>query len=132
AAADNPVSPAPNPTTIRHPGTCAPFLGGPLTHNPSTPLLSAFRENRFESNGGVFNYTSRQYLASGRVDHHFSENNQLYLSYRYGHDLEENPDVQSLTGFSAGSSIHNYVNNIQLGLYDTFSAKMPNELRIQW
>ncbi|PYT70857.1 MAG: hypothetical protein DMG42_17955, partial [Acidobacteria bacterium] len=75
---------------------------------------------------------TRQYLASGRVDHHFSENNQLYLSYRYGHDLEENPDVQSLTGFSAGSSIHNYDNNIQLGWYHTFSAKTQNEFRIQW
>src|SRR5439155_561380 len=57
---------------------------------------------------------------------------QLYLSYRYGHDLEENPDVQSLTGFSAGSSIHNYDNNIQLGWYHTFSAKTQNEFRIQW
>jgi len=66
------------------------------------------------------------------MDHQFSENNHLYLSYRFGHDLEENPDVQSLTGFSAGSSIHNYDHNIQLGWYHTFSAKTQNELRLQW
>src|SRR6184192_948567 len=124
--------PAPNPTTNVPAGTCAAILGGTLTLNPATSPLSAFLVNQFENNGGVFNYNTRQYLASGRVDHHFSENNQLYLSYRYGHDLEENPDVQSLTGFSAGSSIHNYDNNIQLGWYHTFSAKTQNEFRIQW
>jgi hypothetical protein len=124
--------PAPNPTTNVPAGTCAAILGGTLTLNPAASPLSAFLVNQFENNGGVFNYNTRQYLASGRVDHHFSENNQLYLSYRYGHDLEENPDVQSLTGFSAGSSIHNYDNNIQLGWYHSFSAKTQNELRIQW
>ena len=60
--------------------------------------------NQLESNGGLFDYTTREYLFSGRLDHHISEADSINLSYRYGHDLEENPDVQSLTGFSAGSS----------------------------
>ena len=124
--------PAPNPTTNVPAGTCAAILGGTLTLNPAASPLSAFLIDQFETNGGVFNYNTRQYLASGRMDHQFSENNHLYLSYRFGHDLEENPDVQSLTGFSAGSSIHNYDHNIQLGWYHTFSAKTQNELRLQW
>ena len=124
--------PAPNPTTNVPAGTCAAILVGTLTLNPAASPLSAFLVDQFENNGGVFNYNTRQYLASGRLDHRFSENNQLYLSYRYGHDLEENPDVQSLTGFSAGSSIHNYDNNIQLGWFHTLSANAQNELRLQW
>lgn len=124
--------PAPNPTTNLPAGTCAAILVGTLTLNPAASPLSAFLVNQFESNGGVFNYNTRQYLASGRMDHRFSESNQLYLSYRYGRDLEENPDVQSLTGFSAGSSIHNYDHNIQLGWFHAFSANAQNELRLQW
>jgi hypothetical protein len=124
--------PAPNPTTNVPAGACAAILAGTLTLNPAASPLSAFLIDQFATNGGVFNYNTRQYLASGRMDHQFSENNHLYLSYRFGHDLEENPDVQSLTGFSAGSSIHNYDHNIQLGWYHTFSAKTQNELRLQW
>ena len=82
-----------------------------------------------ESNGGLFNYTTRQYLFSARLDHHFSETDNISLTYRYGHDLEENPDVQSLTGFSAGSSIHNYDNNLQASWYHIFSPRTQNELR---
>ncbi|HKW61644.1 MAG TPA: TonB-dependent receptor [Candidatus Acidoferrum sp.] len=124
--------PAPNPTTNVPAGTCAAILGGTLTLNPAANPFSAFLVNQFENNGGVFNYNTREYLASGRLDHRFSENNQLYLSYRYGHDLEENPDVQSLTGFSAGSSIHNYDDNFQVGWYHAISAKTQNEFRAQW
>lgn len=124
--------PAPNPTTNVPAGTCAAILAGTLTLNPAASPLSSFLVNQFENNGGVFDYNTREYLASGRLDHRFSESNQLYLSYRYGHDLEENPDVQSLTGFSAGSSIHNYDDNIQAGWFHAFSATAQNEFRLQW
>ena len=124
--------PAPNPTTNLPASACAAVLTGVLTVNPATSPLNAFLVNQFEANGGVFNYNTREYLASGRMDHRFSENDQLYLSYRFGHDLEENPDVQSLTGFSAGSSIHNYDHNIQAGWFHQFSAKTQNEFRAQW
>jgi hypothetical protein len=119
--------------------TCAGVLGLGLTVSPVTGLpgtlqnsTNQFLINQFEDNGGLFNYNTREYLASGRLDHRFSENNQLYLSYRYGHDLEENPDVQSLTGFSAGSAIHNYDDNIQAGWFHQFSAQTHNEFRAQW
>jgi len=85
-----------------------------------------------ESNGGLFNYTTRQYLFSARLDHRFNETDNVTLTYRYAHDLEENPDVQSLTGFSAGSSIHNYDNNLQASWYHVFSPRTQNELRAQY
>src|SRR5580658_8367707 len=100
--------PAPNPTTNLPGAVCGAILGGALTVNPATSPVDAFLVNQFETNGGVFPYNSHEYLASGRLDHRFNTTNQLSVTYRYGHDLEESPDVQSLTGFSAGSSTHTY------------------------
>jgi len=71
-------------------------------------------------------------LASGRFDHHFNGSNQLSINYRFGHDREENPDVQSLTGYSRGSSIHNYDDTLQAAWYHLFSPRTQNEARVQW
>jgi hypothetical protein len=59
-------------------------------------------------------------------------NNELSISYRYGHDVEQSPDVQSLTAFSAGSSIHTYDNNLQATWYRQINPSTQNEARIQW
>ena len=40
--------------------------------------------------------------------------------------------MQSLTAFSAGSSIHNYDNNLQGAWYHQFSPSTENEARVQW
>jgi hypothetical protein len=124
--------PAPNPTTNVPAAECAAILNGVLTINPTTSPLNAFLVNQFEADGGVFPYNTREYLASGRLDHRFNLQNELSLTYRYGHDLEESPDVQSLTAFSAGSSIHNYDNNLQAAWYHQFNARAQNEARVQW
>jgi TonB dependent receptor len=124
--------PAPNPTTNLPAAACAQILTGVLTVDPATSPLNAFLVNQFETQGGVFPYDSHQYLASGRLEHHFDTNNELAITYRYGHDLEESPDVQSLTAFSAGSSTHNYDNNLQLAWYRQFSPTAQNEARVQW
>jgi hypothetical protein len=138
-----------NPSTT--PGPCLPGLDEPpavcgfalqsiLTVNP-TPggfvtagqaALNSFLINQFETQGGVFPYNTREYLASGRVDHRFNPNNEISVTYRYGHDLEQSPDVQSLTAFSAGSSIHTYDNNLQAAWYRQFSPTIQNEARLQW
>src|SRR5229473_2641658 len=117
---------------------CAGALQTGLTVSPITGLtpgqtaLNNFLINQLETNGGLFNYNTREYLASGRFDHRFSDSNQLSLTYRFGHDLEENPDVQSLTGFSAGTSIHDYDNNALAAWYHQFSATVHNEARVQF
>ena len=111
---------------------CAAVLNGALTVNPATSPLNAFLVNALESNGGLFPYNTREYLGSGRFDHLFSDSNQISVTYRYGHDVEQNPDVQSLTGFSAGSSIKAYDNNILAALYHQFSPTAQNELRLQF
>jgi hypothetical protein len=124
--------PAPNPTTNVPASTCAAILGGALTLNPTPNSLDAFLVNQFETEGGVFPYDTHEYLVSGRLDHHFNTTNQLSLTYRYGHDLEESPDVQSLTAFSAGSSIHTYDNTFQGAWYHQFTPAATNEARAQW
>jgi hypothetical protein len=119
------------------PATCAFLLNNALTISqvpaPARSVaLDTFLINQLESNGGLFNYATREYLASGRFDHHFSDSNQFTLTYRYGHDKEENPDVHSLTGFTAGSSTRDYENNAMAAWYHEFSATAQNGLRLQF
>lgn len=130
----NPSMPFSFPATV-----CASLLETGLTVSPATGLpgtgqtqVNNFLINQLETNGGLFNYNTREYLASGRFDHRFSDSNQLALTYRFGHDLEENPDVHSLTGFSAGSSIHDYDNNVLAAWYHQFSPTAQNEARLQF
>ncbi|MHB8410799.1 MAG: outer membrane beta-barrel protein [Candidatus Acidiferrales bacterium] len=138
----NPVVPClnnPNGTITFLPAqTCAGALQTGLTVSPVTGLtpvqngLNNFLINQFETNGGLFNYNTREYLASGRLDHHFNDSNQVSLDYRYGRDLEESPDVQSLTGFSAGSSVHTYDSTMLGSWYHEFSPTAQNEAHVQW
>ncbi len=129
-----------NGSIVSVPATvCAGLLQTGLTVSPTTGLpgtgqtqLNNFLINQLETNGGLFNYNTREYLGSGRFDHRFSDSNQIALSYRFGHDLEENPDVHSLTGFSAGSSIHDYDNNALAAWYHQFSSTAQNEARLQF
>ena len=119
---------------------CAFILGDALTVNPNAvpipglvnPAFNSFLVDQFETNGGVFPFNSRQYLASGRFDHILTPNNQISLTYRYAHDVEQSPDVHSLTAFSAGSSSKTVDHNLQGGWYHQFNAAAQNELRIQW
>jgi hypothetical protein len=118
--------------------TCAGLLTSALTISPSTGLSAgqiarnAFLVSQFETNGGLFPFDTRQYQVSGRFDHHFSDKNQVYLRYSYAHDVEDNPDVQSLTGFSRGSSVHTYDSTIQGSWFHLFSSNTANEARGQW
>src|SRR5882724_3206321 len=117
---------------------CAVALTSALTVSPTTGLSvgqiarNAFLNSQFETNGGVFPFTTRQYQTSGRFDHQFSDQNQVFLRYSYVHDLEESPDVQSLTGFSRGSSIHTYDNTLQGSWFHLFSPRTSNEARAQF
>ena len=118
--------------------SCAQFLQDYLTINPTLGFLSQQNElvegfliNQLENNGGVFPYDTRQYLASARLDHRFSEKDQVSLRYNYGHGLEESPDVQSLTGYSRGTSIHGYNHTLLASWFHLFSPSTSNEVRAQ-
>ncbi|MGA7928091.1 MAG: carboxypeptidase-like regulatory domain-containing protein, partial [Candidatus Sulfotelmatobacter sp.] len=121
---------------------CAGALQGILTVGTSPTIdpavsatqaaLNTFLQNQFETEGGLFPYDTREYLAETRLDHRFDANNELSVTYRYGHDLEESPDVNSLTAFSAGSSIHDYDNTLQASWYRQLNPTTQNEARVQW
>ena len=116
---------------------CADLLTRALTISQSTGFsagqsaLNGYLINAFERNGGVFAYNTRQYLASFRLDHRMNDANQLSFSYRYGHDLEQSPDVQSLTGYSSGSSIRGYESTAYGSWFHAFKSALANELRVQ-
>jgi hypothetical protein len=112
--------------------TCAGILQNVLTINPATSSRNSFIVNQFENNGGLFSFNTREYQASGRFDHRFSDKNQVFLQYSYVHDLEESPDVQSLTGFSRGSSIKAYYSTLQGSWFHQFSSNTSNEARLQF
>jgi Carboxypeptidase regulatory-like domain len=132
------------PGVVLAPATCAFALQSILTLNPNpSPLqqlfvsptqaaLNGFLLNQFETEGGLFPFDTREYLANTRLDHHFNVNNELSVTYRYGHDLEESPDVNSLTAFSAGSSVHDYDNTLQATWYRQLNPSTQNEARVQW
>jgi hypothetical protein len=66
AVAANLGLPSPSPTTNLPADTCAAVLNGALTLNPARPI-NAFLVDQFERNGGLFDFTTRTYLASGRL-----------------------------------------------------------------
>jgi Carboxypeptidase regulatory-like domain/TonB dependent receptor len=118
--------------------TCAQVLTSALTTSASTGLNAGqvarnqYLVNQFESNGGLFAYNTNAYFISGRLDHVFNEHNQAFLRYSFAHDHEESPDVQSLVGFSAGSSVTAYDNTAQASWFHQFSARTLNELSVQY
>ena len=112
--------------------TCAGILTNILTINPAASPRNQFLLNQFENNGGLFPYNNRLYLASTRFDHQFSDHNQIALRYSFGHDLEQNPDVTSLSSFSRGSSVKAFDHTLLGSWFHQFSGKTLNEARVQW
>ncbi len=113
--------------------TCAGILTNILTISnvPAASPLSKFIVGQFENNGGLFPYNTREYLFSGRFDHTFSDKDQTYVRFSYAHDREQNPDLQSLVGFSRGSSIFDRDVTGQGAWFHQFSPTTQNEFRLQ-
>lgn len=136
------LTPPGQPVVILPAQTCAFALQSILTVNANPgpnpfvskgqAALNGFAIGQLENNGGVFPYNTHRYQGSVRLDHHFSDQDEFFLRYNYSHDLEESPDVQSLTGFTRGSSVHAYDNTIQAAWYHLFSQSMQNALQVQF
>jgi hypothetical protein len=134
------------PPTFLPPAICAGVLQSLLTVDPNANLVpilgpvqgplqtarNAYTVGQFEANGGLFPYDNRLYLASTRLDHQFSDRNQIALRYSFGHDLEQNPDVTSLTGFSRGSEVKAFDHTFLASWFHQFSGRTLNEAHVQW
>ncbi|HLY97434.1 MAG TPA: TonB-dependent receptor [Candidatus Angelobacter sp.] len=132
AEGGTPVPCLSNPATVLPASVCAGILSNILTVNPKTSPLSAFLVNQLETNGGVFPFDTRRYQFSARVDHQFSEKDQAFIRYSFGHDNEQSPDLQSLIGFSDGSSVQALDNTAQASWFHSFSPRTQNEARFQY
>jgi hypothetical protein len=124
--------PAPSPVTPLPAGTCAAILSGVLTVNPNASPLNAFVVSRFEKDGGLFPFPTRQQEASARLDHHFGDKDQGSLRYSFAHLKESDPDVQALIGFTRGTSVLNWDSTLEGSWFHQFSPNSVNEARVQW
>lgn len=117
--------------------TCAAILTSALTVSQSTGTSAgqiarnSYIINQFENNGGLFPYNTREYLMSARLDHTFTDKDQGYVRFNYGHDREQSPDLQSLIGFSRGSSILDRDVTVQGAWFHQWSPRLQNEVRLQ-
>ncbi len=109
--------------------TAAPSL---CQTNGATQALNPFIINQAETGGGLFPFPIRQNLASVRLDHRFSDHDQAFLRYSFGHLTETDPDLQALTAFSRGTSELAWDNTLQASWFHTFSPKSQNEALVQY
>jgi hypothetical protein len=138
----NPANPFANPLKLPA-QTCAFALQSILTVNPNPTGTNPFVQpikaaldpyivNQFETNGGLFPFPTREYQASARLDHRFSDTNQAFLRYNFAHLTEKDPDVQALTAFSRGTSELAWDSTVQGSWFHQFSPTAQNEARVQW
>ncbi len=122
--------------------TCAFGLQSILTVDPTatgnpfvSPAALASRAavvNQFETNGGLFPFPTRTYYGSGRLDNRFTEKDSTFLRASAVHLTESDPTLQSLTGFSRGTSILVTDNTVQGSWFHQFSANASNEALVQY
>ncbi len=123
----------PAPAAMVPASTCAATLRSILTVNPASSALKAFWVRQFINNAGIFPFQATQDLGSARLDHMFSANNQAFFRYNYGRDIEQNPNVQALVGFSQGNEVSTPTNStIVAAWYHQFSPQTSNEARAQF
>ncbi|HJY86374.1 MAG TPA: TonB-dependent receptor [Candidatus Acidoferrales bacterium] len=133
ARGGTPVPCLTNPATTLPANMCAGVLSNILTVNPQSSALKAFWVKQFITNAGLFPFQATQDLGSARLDHMFSANNQVFLRYNYGRDIEQNPNVQALVGFSQGNQVSTPTSNTIVGAwFHEFSPQTQNEARAQF
>jgi Carboxypeptidase regulatory-like domain len=112
--------------------TIDPRAAGNPFVSPGHLALNNAIVNQFEKDGGIFPFATRQHNASARLDHRFSNTNQAFLRYGFAHLSESDPDVQSLIGFSRGTSVLDWDSTLQGSWFHQFSTNAVNEARLQW
>jgi hypothetical protein len=119
------------------PAACAGILRGILTVDPTVAgglqALKQFWVKQFINNAGIFPFQATSDLGSARLDHVFNASNQVFLRYNYGRDIEQNPNVQALVGFSQGNEVSTPTSSTLVGAwYHQFSPQTQNEARAQF
>jgi hypothetical protein len=107
------------------PSICAQVLTGALSSSDSTVDL-------FESNSGVFPFTTNSKSFSFRLDHSARDRNQLFLRYSYTNSEEGNRSSRALLGVSRSNNVDILDSNVVGGWTFAKSSSFVNEARIQW
>ena len=118
-------TPAQNAILAALPDASAAALRAALTASPATRAL-------FETNSGIFPFTTSDWKTSIRLDHTWSRSSSLYFRYSYAHRLETNATVQALVGASRGHRIHELDHTPLLGWTRRFGTTLINEAHAQW
>ncbi len=112
--------------------TVDPTAAGNPFVSPANLASRAAVVNQFETNGGVFAFPTRTYYGSGRLDNRFSEKDSAFLRASAAHLTESDPTLQSLTGFSRGTTILVTDNTVQGSWFHQFNANASNEAIAQY
>lgn len=107
------------------PASVAATLRGVLTSPQSTIDM-------FKANSGIFPFRTNQYQALARLDHRFSDANQVTLRFNVTDSDDQNPNLSALTGVSRGYRQSNFDVTGLIGWIKTLSPSLVNDFRGQW
>ncbi len=100
-----------------------------LTAALSTP---ASVQQMFQLNSGIFPFQTDQKQGLVRVDHQFTQNDQLSFRFNTSKFYDTNPNVSALTGISRGFIQDTFDGVGSLGWIHSFSPRLINEARVQF
>jgi hypothetical protein len=118
------ITPAQNAVLNALPAGEAAQLRGALTMSPATIAL-------FQDNGGVFPYSTHNWLFSTRLDHTFGPNDQFFFRINYSHLQETSANVQALVAASRGTKLHQVDPTAIVHWTHSFGPNAVNEGHIQ-
>ncbi len=111
--------------------TCAAILNNILSVNPAASPLSKYLVDQFERNSGLFPFGQISHLGSARIDHRFSEKDNMFLRFNAGRDNNTDPNLTALTAFSRGETL-DFLDVTGTGSwFHILDANRQNELRFQ-
>lgn len=107
------------------PGDVAAGLRPVFTSSEATRRL-------FRSNSGVFDFLTRSWQTSVRLDHHLEGGDQLMLRLGYSTMHETNANVEALVGASRGSDVRQADPTVTGSWTHVFQPNLLSELTLQW
>ena len=112
--------------------TCAAVLTNALSiKGTSAACCGRYLIDQFERNSGLFPFGQISHLGSARIDHRFSEKDNMFLRFGAGRDNNTDPNLTALTAFSRGETL-DFMDITGTGSwFHILDANRQNEVRFQ-
>ncbi|MDP3001012.1 MAG: TonB-dependent receptor [Bryobacterales bacterium] len=107
------------------PAAAAGQLRAALSSPPSTVEL-------FQKNSGIFPFSSDDHKGLLRLDHRFSDRDQVTFRYNVTSAFETNPNLQGLVGYSRGYVTDTFDSTVLAGWTRMLSPTLINDARAQF